>query len=76
MASEDVNRSESAMNKIVKFAEEAKLAREDIKPTSYAALSVCKSLFAGGVAGGLAVNSYRARKRSSIPSARRLKQNQ
>ncbi|GAA0166676.1 hypothetical protein LIER_21780 [Lithospermum erythrorhizon] len=53
MASEDVNRSESAMNKIVKFAEEAKLAREDIKPTSYAALSVCKSLFAGGVAGGL-----------------------
>ncbi|KAG9156734.1 hypothetical protein Leryth_026449 [Lithospermum erythrorhizon] len=53
MASEDVNRSESAMNKIVKFAEEAKLAREDIKPTSYAVLSVCKSLFAGGVAGGL-----------------------
>ncbi|KAG9158645.1 hypothetical protein Leryth_021994 [Lithospermum erythrorhizon] len=44
MASEDVNRSESAMNKIVKFAEEAKLAREDIKPTSYAVLSVCKSL--------------------------------
>lgn len=53
MASEDVKASESAVSKIVNLAEEAKLARQDIKPTSHALLSICKSLVAGGVAGGV-----------------------
>lgn len=53
MASEDVKSSESAVSKIVNLAEEAKLAREDIRPSGYAVLSICKSLFAGGVAGGV-----------------------
>lgn len=53
MASEDVKASESAVEKIVNLAEEAKLAREEIKPTSHTVLSVCKSLVAGGVAGGV-----------------------
>lgn len=52
MASEDVKTSESAVSTIVNLAEEAKLAREGVKP-SYAVLSICKSLIAGGVAGGL-----------------------
>ncbi|KAL1198111.1 Mitochondrial adenine nucleotide transporter ADNT1 [Cardamine amara subsp. amara] len=54
MASEDVKRSESAaVSTIVNLAEEAKLAREGVKAPSYAVLSICKSLLAGGVAGGV-----------------------
>lgn len=53
MASEDVKTSESAVSKIVNFAEEAKLAKEEIKPTKYQVYSICKSLVAGGVAGGV-----------------------
>ncbi|KAF3538870.1 hypothetical protein F2Q69_00021315 [Brassica cretica] len=50
MATEDVKRSESAaVSTIVNLAEEA---REGVKAPSYAVLSICKSLFAGGVAGG------------------------
>ncbi|KAK6141082.1 hypothetical protein DH2020_025177 [Rehmannia glutinosa] len=53
MASEDVKTSESAVSKIVNFAEEAKLAKEDIRPTKNQVYSICKSLVAGGVAGGV-----------------------
>ena len=53
MASEDVKTSESAVSKIVNLAEEAKLAKEEIKPTKYQVYSICKSLVAGGVAGGV-----------------------
>ncbi|KAF2561475.1 hypothetical protein F2Q70_00016638, partial [Brassica cretica] len=51
MATEDVKRSESAaVSTIVNLAEEA---REGVKAPSYAVLSICKSLCAGGVAGGV-----------------------
>ncbi|KAH9731665.1 mitochondrial adenine nucleotide transporter ADNT1 [Citrus sinensis] len=53
MASEDVKTSESAVSKIVNLAEEAKLAGEGVKAPSYAVLSICKSLVAGGVAGAV-----------------------
>ncbi|XP_078169132.1 mitochondrial adenine nucleotide transporter ADNT1-like isoform X1 [Carex rostrata] len=54
MASEDVKSTgETAVTRIVGFAEEAKLAREGVKGPSYAVLSICKSLVAGGVAGGI-----------------------
>ncbi|CAA2977634.1 mitochondrial adenine nucleotide transporter ADNT1-like [Olea europaea subsp. europaea] len=53
MASEDVKTSESAVSKIVNLAEEAKLAKEEIKPTKYQVYSICKSLVAGGIAGGV-----------------------
>ncbi|VVB06864.1 unnamed protein product [Arabis nemorensis] len=54
MASEDVKRTESAaVSTIVNLAEEAKLATDGVKAPSYAILSICKSLFAGGVAGGV-----------------------
>ncbi|GER37909.1 mitochondrial carrier-like protein [Striga asiatica] len=53
MASEDVKTSESAVSKIVNLAEEAKLAKEEIKPSKYQVYSICKSLVAGGVAGGV-----------------------
>ncbi|KAH8522090.1 hypothetical protein Peur_040648 [Populus x canadensis] len=53
MASEDVKTSESAVSTIVNFAEEAKLAREGVKAPGPALLSICKSLVAGGVAGGV-----------------------
>ncbi|PIA49094.1 hypothetical protein AQUCO_01300147v1 [Aquilegia coerulea] len=57
MASEDVvgkSRSDSAVSTIVNLAEEAKLASEGVKAPSHAAIfSICKSLVAGGVAGGL-----------------------
>ncbi|GFY92332.1 adenine nucleotide transporter 1 [Actinidia rufa] len=53
MASEDVKTGESAVSTIVNLAEEAKLAREGVKGPSYAVLSICKSLVAGGVAGGV-----------------------
>ena len=60
MASEDVvgKRSESAVSTIVNLAEEAKIASEGVKaPTRLALLSICKSLVAGGVAGGVLVHS-------------------
>lgn len=56
MASEDVKQSESAVSTIVNLAEEAKLARARetvVKAPNYAVLSICKSLVAGGVAGGV-----------------------
>ncbi|KAK8509664.1 hypothetical protein V6N12_001745 [Hibiscus sabdariffa] len=53
MASEDVKATESAVSTIVNLAEEAKLAREGVKAPSYDVLSICKSLVAGGVAGGV-----------------------
>jgi len=55
MASEDVKATEAAVSTIVNLAEEAKIAREGVKVNapSYAVLSICKSLFAGGVAGGV-----------------------
>ncbi|CAN6444317.1 unnamed protein product [Victoria cruziana] len=54
MASEDVVQSkESAVSTIVNLAEEAKLASEGVKAPSHAILSICKSLVAGGVAGGV-----------------------
>ncbi|GLT46627.1 hypothetical protein SLA2020_203710 [Shorea laevis] len=53
MASEDEKTSESAVSTIVNLAEEAKLAREGVKAPSYAFQSICKSLAAGGVAGGV-----------------------
>lgn len=53
MTSEDVKTSESAVSKFVNLAEEAKLAKEEIKPTKYQVYNVCKSLIAGGVAGGV-----------------------
>ncbi|KAB5573490.1 hypothetical protein DKX38_000684 [Salix brachista] len=53
MASEDVKTSESAVSTIVNLAEEAKLAREGVKTPGPALLSICKSLVAGGVAGGV-----------------------
>ncbi|KAL6560308.1 Mitochondrial adenine nucleotide transporter adnt1 [Orobanche gracilis] len=53
MASEDVKTGELAVSKIVNFAEEAKLSKEDIRPTKYQVYSICRSLVAGGVAGGV-----------------------
>lgn len=55
MASEDVvgKTGESAVTTIVNLAEEAKLAREGVTAPSHAILSICKSLVAGGVAGGV-----------------------
>lgn len=57
MASEDVvskSTGETAVNTIVNnLAEEAKLARQGVKAPGHAILSVCKSLIAGGVAGGV-----------------------
>jgi hypothetical protein len=51
-----VDDKESAAATLVSLAEEARLATEDVKaPTSNAILTVCKSLIAGGVAGGLYV---------------------
>ncbi|XP_058100231.1 mitochondrial adenine nucleotide transporter ADNT1-like [Magnolia sinica] len=56
MASEDVvgkTTSESAVSTIVNLAEEAKLASEGVKAPGHAILTICKSLVAGGVAGGV-----------------------
>ncbi|KAJ4956812.1 hypothetical protein NE237_013595 [Protea cynaroides] len=56
MASEDVigkTTGESAVSTIVNLAEEAKLAREGVKAPGPAFLSICKSLAAGGIAGGV-----------------------
>lgn len=41
--------------KVVNLAEEAKLAREGVTAPSYAFTTICKSLVAGGVAGGVSV---------------------
>lgn len=48
MASEDVKASESAVSKIVNLA-----ANEEIKQTKHQVFNICKSLVAGGVAGGV-----------------------
>ena len=56
MASEDAvskTTGESAVSTIVNLAEEAKLASEGVKAPSHALVSICKSLIAGGVAGGV-----------------------
>lgn len=53
MASEDVKTRDSAVSKIVNLAEEAKLAKDEIKPSKYKVYSICKSLAAGGIAGGV-----------------------
>ncbi|KAJ8460819.1 hypothetical protein OPV22_033745 [Ensete ventricosum] len=56
MASEDVvgkSTGDSAVTTIVNLAEEAKLAREGVKAPGHAILGICKSLVAGGVAGGV-----------------------
>ncbi|KAA3460104.1 mitochondrial adenine nucleotide transporter ADNT1-like isoform X1 [Gossypium australe] len=65
MASEDVKRSESAVTTIVNLAEEAKFAKEGVQAPSHAFLSICKSLVAGGVAGGVS--------RSAVAPLERLK---
>ncbi|KAL0015962.1 hypothetical protein SO802_003031 [Lithocarpus litseifolius] len=68
MASEDVvskTTGESAVSTIVNLAEEAKLASEGVKAPSHAFLSICKSLVAGGVAGGVS--------RSAVAPLERLK---
>ncbi|MCD7450494.1 Mitochondrial adenine nucleotide transporter adnt1 [Datura stramonium] len=73
MASEDVKAArDSAVEKIVNLAEEAKLAREEIKPTSHAVLSICKSLVAGGVAGERP-SSPSCRSRTAVAPLERLK---
>lgn len=54
MASEE--RSENTVSStIVNLAEEAQDFREGVKAPSPAFLSICKSLVAGGVAGGVSV---------------------
>jgi len=61
-----VDDKESAAATLVSLAQEARLATEDVKaPTSNAILTVCKSLFAGGVAGGVS--------RSAVAPLERLK---
>lgn len=68
MASEDAvskTTGESAVSTIVNLAEEAKLASEGVKAPSHALLSICKSLIAGGVAGGVS--------RSAVAPLERLK---
>ncbi|KAJ1413791.1 Mitochondrial carrier protein [Sesbania bispinosa] len=52
--------------KIVNLAEEAKLAREGVKAPSYAFTSICKSLVAGGVAGGVTNTNVISRKSFSF----------
>ncbi|CAM6013906.1 unnamed protein product [Sphagnum balticum] len=61
-----VDDKESAAATLVSLAQEARLATEDVKaPTSNAILTVCKSLIAGGVAGGVS--------RSAVAPLERLK---
>uniref|UniRef100_A0A0D6R7Z5 Mitochondrial adenine nucleotide transporter ADNT1 n=1 Tax=Araucaria cunninghamii TaxID=56994 RepID=A0A0D6R7Z5_ARACU len=56
---------EAAVSTFVNLAEEAKLASEGVKAPGHAILSVCKSLVAGGVAGGVS--------RSAVAPLERLK---
>ncbi|KAG5249417.1 mitochondrial adenine nucleotide transporter ADNT [Salix suchowensis] len=65
MASEEVKTSESAASTIVNLSEEAKLVREGVKTPGPALLSIFKSLFSGGVAGGVS--------RTSVAPLERLK---
>ncbi|URE26981.1 Mitochondrial substrate carrier family protein [Musa troglodytarum] len=44
---------ESAVTTIMNLAGEAKLTREGVKAPGYAVVSICKSLVAGGVVGGV-----------------------
>jgi len=61
-----VDDKESAAATLVSLAQEARLATKDVKaPTSNAILTVCKSLIAGGVAGGVS--------RSAVAPLERLK---
>ncbi|KAL8150395.1 hypothetical protein V2J09_020203 [Rumex salicifolius] len=53
MASEDVKTGKSAVSTIVNLAEEARTATEGVKSPRIALLSICKSLAAGGIAGGV-----------------------
>ncbi|GFZ06633.1 adenine nucleotide transporter 1 [Actinidia rufa] len=55
MAPEDVvaKTSETAVSTIVNLAQEAKISREGVKAPNHAFYSICKSLVAGGVAGGV-----------------------
>jgi solute carrier family 25 (mitochondrial phosphate transporter), member 23/24/25/41 len=56
MASEDVvgkTRGDTAVTTIVNLAEEAKRSHEDVKGPGHQILTICKSLVAGGVAGGV-----------------------
>lgn len=46
-----------AVSTIVNLAEEAKDYPEGVTPPSRTFRSICKSLFAGGVAGGVSVHS-------------------
>lgn len=49
-----VDGKDSAAGTLVSLAEEARLATKDVQaPTSNAILTICKSLIAGGVAGGV-----------------------
>lgn len=47
------SRGDTAVTTIVNLAEEAKLAREGVKAPGHQVLTICKSLVAGGVAGGV-----------------------
>eukprot|EP00249_Psilotum_nudum_P022784 c28643_g1_i2 orf=510-1679(+) len=59
------NGEESAASTLATLAEEAKLATAEVKAPGNAILSVCKSLIAGGVAGGVS--------RSAVAPLERLK---
>ena len=56
MVSEDVQRTSDST--VVDITEEAKLSSEGVKQPSNALLSIFKSLVAGGVAGGVSVQSF------------------